>query len=135
MTSHHLKAKQILLVEDDWVLKHTLCKALVKKDYHCHTPQNAEEVFALLNSTDIRLVVADLKMSWINTLNLCNMMKRSKQFSHIPFIFISGTTDENEIKKAFMNGCDDYLTKPFHIAELASAIETLLAINGYQYLV
>lgn len=129
------KIKQILLLEDDWVLKHTLCKALAQKDYRCHTPQTTEEAFALLNKTDIRLVVADLKIGWINTLNLCQMMKRSKQFSHIPFIFISGTSDETEIKKAFMNGCNDYLTKPFHISELMAAIETLLAINGYQYVV
>ena len=87
-----IKPIQILLLEDDWVLKHTLCKVLSKRGYKCHHPKNTEEAFSLLNKGAVVLVVADINMAWINTLELCQMIKRSKHFSHIPFIFISGSS-------------------------------------------
>jgi DNA-binding response OmpR family regulator len=133
MKKQPLKSSQILLLEDDWTLKHTLCKALKKKGYGCLSPTSAEETFSLLNKAQVQMVIADLNMTWLNTFDLCTMIKRSKQFAHIPFVFISGSSDEQNIKKAFLCRCDDYLTKPFHISELLNIIETLFTINQHRF--
>lgn len=115
-----------MLLEDDWVLSHTISKVLSVRDYTCVSPRTVEDIFYLLNNGEVALVVSDLNLPWINTLELCKLIKHSKKFRHIPFIFISGSCEDQKIKETFQYGCDDFLNKPFHIQELSSAIEILL---------
>ena len=125
--------RKILLLEDDLVLSHTLSKVLSISRYESIMPRSVESLFSSLNKGDITLVVSDLNLPWVNSLDLCRMIKQSAHLKHIPFIFISGTSDEAKVNQAFLHGCDDYLTKPFHIKELKSSIEALIRINPLQH--
>jgi chemotaxis response regulator CheB len=59
-------------------------------------------------------------------------LKRDLRTCDIPVIFISALADVEDKLTAFHHGCVDYVTKPFHIAEVLARIETHLALRRLQ---
>jgi DNA-binding response OmpR family regulator len=57
---------------------------------------------------------------------LCRMLRAIPKFKHTPIIIITALGDSDSRVVAFGAGADDYLQKPFHIAELAKRIKALI---------
>lgn len=60
----------------------------------------------------------------------CEVLQKIRLWSHVPIIIISARNEEQEKVKALDMGADDYITKPFGIAELMARIRTSLRHNS-----
>ena len=70
------------------------------------------------------LIVCDVVMPELDGYGVIQAIQKNPGLAHIPFVFLTGKSEKEEIRKAMDLGADDYLTKPFSGTELLSAIET-----------
>ena len=68
----------------------------------------------------------------MNGYEVCERLKADDRLSGIPVIFLSALTEPLDKVKAFATGGVDYVTKPFHIAELRARVETHLKLRRLQ---
>ena len=72
------------------------------------------------------IIVLDLMMPAPDGFQLCRMLRADPDLKRTPIIIVTALTDLDSKMVAMGAGANDYLTKPFHIDELKSRINTLL---------
>ena len=88
------------------------------------------ELSQALDEATPDLILMDVGLPWLNGFELGQMMKEHKDLKQIPLVFVSGKTSDEDVKKAFAIGADDYIKKPFEIDKLKKTVKTLLKISG-----
>jgi diguanylate cyclase (GGDEF)-like protein len=78
------------------------------------------------------LILLDIEMPGQSGLDLCRLLKSDPRTSSIPIIFLTGSTDVNTMVHGFDLGAIDYVTKPFHPAELRARVRSALRTKRYQ---
>lgn len=76
------------------------------------------------------IILLDICMPGIDGYDTCRLLKNTPETQSIPIILLSGLDNEKEVEEGFNAGCDDYITKPFHMSELATKIDLLSAKRG-----
>jgi len=72
------------------------------------------------------LFILDLMMPEPDGFKLCRMLRAEPDFKRTPIIIITALNDMDSKLVAMGAGANDYITKPFHIGDLKSRINTLL---------
>ena len=119
----------ILSVEDDPQILYILQHLLEKNGYKVHTASNGLEAIELLSNLEIvpDLIISDISMPEMNGYDFYNTVSKNPNWNAIPFIFLTGRADLDDIRFAKKLGVDDYIVKPFHIQDLMASIEGKLA--------
>ncbi|WGV23892.1 hybrid sensor histidine kinase/response regulator [Halotia branconii] len=78
------------------------------------------------------LILLDINMPGMDGYQVCQQLKADAQTCDVPVIFISALDDVLDKVKAFDVGGVDYITKPFHVAEVVSRIETQINLRSLQ---
>ena len=78
------------------------------------------------------LILLDVEMPGCSGLDLCRALKSDPRTMPIPIIFLTGATDVNTKVHGFDLGAVDYVTKPFHPAELRARVRSALRAKRYQ---
>jgi len=111
---------RILLVEDDARFATALTGALRRAGYEvCHVTTAAEAIAAPVGD----LVLLDLGLPDGDGLDVCRAVR---EHSDVPIIVLSARDAERDRVIALRGGADDYLVKPFGIAELHARAEAVL---------
>ena len=124
-------AKQrILIVDDEEDICMILSYSLQKAGYETFIAHSAEEALAFLlpdspiASSPIDLILLDIMMGEMSGLE---MAERLKSENHIPpIIFLTALSDEDTVLQGFKLGADDYISKPFRIAEVLARVAAVL---------
>lgn len=122
------EAIRILVVEDEIAIRRGLCDVLT---YHGYAPLSAErgdEGLALARSEDVQLLVLDVMMPGLDGFQVCEQVRDVKP--DLPVLMLTARGAEEDILRGFRCGADDYVTKPFSIAELVARVEALLRRSG-----
>ncbi len=114
---------RILAVDDDPNLLRYVRSVLSDAGYSVRVTGNPDRVFELLETEPIQLVLLDLILDGVNGFDL---MKRIREMSEVPVIFVSGREEETYIVNALNMGADDYIVKPFSPPQLLARIEASL---------
>ena len=109
----------VLVVEDDPEMRGYLAKEL-SEQYNVLVAANGEDALQLVESQRIDLVVSDIMMPGIDGVTLCNRIKSTTEFCHIPVILLTAAVGMETRIETLQAGADGYIEKPF-------AIELLLA--------
>lgn len=110
---------QILIVDDDEIALDLLENALLQSGYEVLRASDGLEALEVLRSSPCRLVISDWDMPRLNGLELCRQV-RSEDFSGYVYIILLTSHDKpDEIVTGMNAGADDFMSKPFHAAELA----------------
>ena len=88
---------------------------------------NLDEMMHLLEMERPHLVLMDLIVPGTSGFE---MMKRIREVSEVPIIFLSANDQENNVVKALGMGADDYIVKPFSSTELVARVEACLRKRG-----
>ncbi len=114
---------KILVIDDDPALAKTLEIALRTRGSTIAVARNAEEGLTRIANIAPDLVILDLGLPDIDGIEVC---RRIRQFSTVPIIVLSADGDEARKVIALDAGADDYVTKPFGMAELEARIRVTL---------
>ena len=120
-------SKKILVVEDnkdnsfliDKILKHFGYEVVIKE-----TGGDAIEYCS--DNSDIDLVLMDVTLPDINGLDVVSQLKSDQKFSKIPFIALTGHSDQAVKIKAKEVGCSHLLEKPYEPSELKKVLEQFI---------
>lgn len=116
----------VLVVDDDEIMRNALKRILEIDGYHVRTAQDGMELSQALETSKLDLILLDVNLPWVDGIELCQILKSSPSFQQVPLVMVSAKTAEEDIKKAFSAGCDDYITKPFDVNRLTSVVRTVL---------
>jgi two-component system KDP operon response regulator KdpE len=119
--------KHILVVDDDPAILRLLSTNLKARGYEICTATDGEESLEAVQKDFVDLIILDLMMPKVDGVEVC---RRIREWSDIPIIILSARGDENDKVKCLELGADDYLTKPFGIAELMARIKTAFRHRG-----
>lgn len=116
--------KCILVAEDDAAIRRGLADSLEGAGYEVRTAPNGRAALELLLTTSIDLALLDVNMPEISGFKLLRMMQ--KECPGIPSIILTACGDEQDRVKGLQLGADDYVVKPFSIAELLARVAAVL---------
>ncbi len=143
-------AKQrILIVDDEEDICMILSYSLQKAGYETLVAHSAEEALALLlpdspiASSPISLILLDIMMDGMSGLEMAEKLRlspnsliasspNSPQGASIPIIFLTALSDEDTVLQGFKLGADDYISKPFRIAEVLARVVAVLRRTAEQ---
>jgi two-component system KDP operon response regulator KdpE len=112
---------RLLVVDDDLALLRALRLALNAAGHQVSTAADGEQGLAQAARSSPEVIVLDLGLPDIDGLEVC---RRIRGWSDVPIIVLSATHDEDRKVAALDGGADDYVTKPFGMAELEARIRT-----------
>lgn len=124
-----LDPKSILVIEDDETMRLAMKRILEAEGYITRLAADATELSTALDDHPVDLILMDVGLPWVNGFELAQLLKEHKDLKKIPLVFISGKASEEDMKKAFEIGADDYIKKPFDIDKLKKTVETLLKLH------
>ena len=138
-------AKQrILIVDDEEDICMILSYSLQKAGYEVLVAHSAEEALELLQSPNsliasspINLILLDIMMGEMSGLEMAEKLKGEngnvKGENHLPpIIFLTALSDEDTVLQGFKLGADDYISKPFRIAEVLARVAAVLRRTAEQ---
>lgn len=121
----------ILVVEDDSTVRNLITTTLKSNDYRYISAPNGEAAIAAASSQQPDIVFPDLGLPDMDGVEV---IKRIRSWSQMPIIVISARSEDTDKIIALDAGADDYLTKPFSVAELLARLRVtqrrLAALGG-----
>ncbi len=78
------------------------------------------------NQSGICLFILDLNLPKVNGMDVLKYLKKNPNFSAIPVVVLSTSTDQKTIIEAYKNGANGYVTKPVAYDEFVRKIESLI---------
>jgi two-component system phosphate regulon response regulator PhoB len=115
----------ILIVEDDVTIRELLSYNL-KKKFKILEANSAEEAIDVCDNNNIHLILLDWMLPEMSGLSFLRTIKKQKNNSEIPVIFVTAREDEKDKIAGLTSGADDYITKPFSHLELLARVEAVL---------
>lgn len=110
----------ILVVDDDDVIRDTLCE-LLSADYSCQTANTAEEALAKLEAQAFDVVLTDISMPGLNGKEL--LEKVLELYPGTTVIIVSGHSDQEQAENLITRGAFDYLLKPFRLEVVEASVK------------
>lgn len=120
-------ATKILVADDEPEIQKILSDFLTQEGYHVVLAANGTETLAVVQQEDPKLIILDLKMPGVSGIETCRQLKAQEKTCHIPVII--ATAFRERVLEAFDAGADDFVTKPFHLEELAVRVKSILRIQ------
>ncbi|MGP7960370.1 response regulator transcription factor [Sanguibacter sp. A247] len=112
----------VLLAEDDPAISEPLARALTREGYHVIVQGTGQG--ALASAADVDLVVLDLGLPDMDGLDVARAIRA--QGLTTPVLVLTARADEVDLVVGLDAGADDYVTKPFRLAELLARVRALL---------
>lgn len=122
-----MDARKILIIEDDVLFSKTLANVLSAYGYEALLANSGAEGIQKAYEFSPDLILCDINMSPIDGYQVFNILEDSSVTNKIPFIYITGKSDLEDIRLGMELGADDYIVKPFSNEELLKSIKVRLA--------
>ena len=113
---------RILIVEDEEPIANLIRMNLVKAGYQCELAFDGVEAADKIEERDYDLILLDIMLPGLNGYEVLEYAKGVD----IPVIFLTAMGDTRQKVKGLKLGAEDYITKPFEIAELLARVDTVL---------
>lgn len=116
---------RLLLIEDNRDILANLADYLTLKGYVIDCAQDGLTGLHLAATNEYDLIVLDVMLPGIDGYTLCSRLRDSER-AHVPVIMLTARDALDDRLQGFRSGADDYLVKPFALAELAARVEAVL---------
>ena len=115
---------KILIVDDEPEIRNVLSLLLSASGYEVsEAADGLEAVEAARGENEPDLIIMDIMMP---SLSGVEATAQIREFSHMPILFLTAKSLEDDKRQAYLSGGDDYLVKPFSSPELLLKVESLL---------
>ncbi len=122
--------KKVLIVDDDAEIVELMVDVLVR-DGRFETKTASSGYEAGISTQQFRpdLILLDYMLPDINGNVVCQTIRKNPDFESIKIIIVSGVVKRDEIDQLLKSGAEDFIKKPFDIAELTGKITTVLQMR------
>jgi len=114
----------VLLAEDDSAIAEPLSRALEREGYSVEVEGDGMGVLERVRVGNVDLLVLDLGLPRMDGLEVCRRLR--PDFPDLPVLMLTARTDEVDFVVGLDAGADDYVSKPFRLAELLARVRALL---------
>ena len=114
----------VLLAEDDPAISEPLARALRREGYEVGVAADGPGTLEAARAGGIDLIVLDIGLPKLDGLEVCRRIRSAGQ--SIPVLILTARADEVDTVIGLDAGADDYVTKPFRLAELLARVRALL---------
>ena len=114
----------LLLVEDDPAIATLINLHLHAPDYSVTVCDRGEAALQRLKTESFDVIIFDILLPDGNGVEFCRRIRAEKVWT--PVLMLSALSDESDKVQALESGADDYMTKPFGVAELMARVRALL---------
>ncbi len=118
--------KRILVIDDDAKLRGHTVELLRLEGYEVIEARNGREGVERARKELPDLVVCDITMPEMNGHRVLETLRGEAATAHLPFIFLTGWSEQEDVRTGMNLGADDYLTKPLVPDELFAAVQARL---------
>lgn len=118
-----------MVVDDEQDLCEILKCNLETEGYQVATAYSAEEALEK-NLPRFDLLLLDVMMGGMDGFAMAERLKSNPETAHVPIIFLTAKTDENDKVNGLNLGADDYIAKPFSIREVMARVRAVLRRSG-----
>ena len=112
----NMSSENILIVDDDPLVREILEEIIVSQGHTCETTANGLEALNCFKQKDFDIIIADIKMPELDGLELMARVREMKP--GLPFIIITGHTQDYSYDRVIGAGANDFIRKPFTTQEL-----------------
>ncbi len=116
----------ILVVDDEPAIRMGIAATLGRNGYEVITAVNGDDGFLKAKQTMPDLILSDVMMPAMSGFEMKQQISEDPQLAHIPFIFLTARSANEDRVSGIRSGADDYITKPFVTEELIARIEAVL---------
>ena len=116
--------RPILLAEDDAAIAEPLARALIREGHDCVIAPTGPEALDEALSGDYGLLILDLGLPGMDGLEVCRRVRA--RLPELAVLMLTARTDEVDFVVGLDAGADDYVGKPFRLAELLARVRALM---------
>jgi len=116
-------APRVLVVEDEEAIAHGIVFNLRRKGYTAELARDGREALRRL-AEPFDLVVLDVRLPEVDGFEVCQVLRRKGDTT--PILMLTARNQPDDVIYGLKLGADDYVTKPFDLAELLARVEGLL---------
>lgn len=116
----------VMAVDDDPEVLDTLGRVLEREAFDVNLANSAAEAIVLLDKRVPDVMILDIIMPGMDGITLCRQLRRDPRFMALPILFLTAKGSTDDIVDGLDAGADDYVIKPFELAELRARIHALL---------
>lgn len=118
--------RRILVVEDNNDNMTLITDVLSSLDYEVISAKDGEEGLQVAKAEKPDLILMDLSLPRMDGWTATRQLKADSELAHIPVIALTAHAMIGDRERALAAGCDDYISKPINIRELAGKLTQLL---------
>jgi DNA-binding response OmpR family regulator len=118
---------RILVVDDEEEIRTLLENFLTGQGYGVILASDGNVALELAETENPQIIILDIKLPGLNGIEVCRRLKEKEKTKSIPVIVITGFGDNKIV--ALDAGADDFVNKPFDLAELSIRVKSALRIR------
>ena len=120
-------ADKVMIVDDELAARNLLKGFLQEEGYEVVVASNGEEALELAERENPQVILLDIDMPGIGGIEVCKKLKEEDKTRFIPVIMTTGL--EDTYLEALEAGAEEFVCKPFHLAELSIRVKSMLSIH------
>ena len=120
-----------MLVVDDEEANRKLLSRLLSADYDVETAADGEEALALVERSDVDVILLDVRLPGLDGFEVCSRLKKMERTRLVPVVLVTGHGAREHRIRGIHAGADDFLIKPFDAEELHARVASLARLKEY----
>jgi len=124
--------KQSVLIVDDTIENIDILKAILSEDYIVRAATRGIIALKIAEKVKPDIILLDIMMPEMDGYEVCERLKSNPLTSHIPVIFVTAMSEDQNEAKGFEVGAVDYVTKPINPIIVKARLKTHLALSNQQ---
>ncbi|MBL3539838.1 response regulator transcription factor [Aminivibrio sp.] len=121
-----MPGQRILIVEDEEAIVEVVSQTLRRHGYETAAAADGDSALEMAFSLRPDLVILDLMLPKMDGWEVCRRLKADRQTASVPVLMLTARREERDVVEGLEIGADDYMKKPFSLAELAARVKALL---------
>ncbi len=118
--------ERILVVEDEEAILDVVSQAMKRHGFEVTTTNNGDSALEMAYSLYPDIIILDIMLPKMDGWEVCRRLKSEEETRNIPIIMLTARREERDVVEGLNLGADDYMKKPFSLAELIARVRALL---------
>lgn len=116
----------ILAVDDDREVLETLGRVLERENLEVQLANSGAQALEILDKRLPDVLILDIIMPGMDGITICRRLRSDERYMTLPILFLTAKGSTDDVVDGLDAGADDYVVKPFELAELRARVQALL---------